>query len=176
MEKSNPSNNEIVGDQLTEEIPKLKQISLGEGAATYQVCGSPLCEGGAVVVSVFRPSGEEIFQIGNAVCGGEDHGLPEEYTLGVRELVVEERVGWCCNGATQSSWPVLLAPEVLAVSAATKSLRKMPDDGAPANGASDVGEAETFGSSAEVSLGEARRRAGCSDGDVVRGLCWGGER
>jgi len=118
-----------------------------------------------------------MFQFGYVVCGGAEHELPKEYTLGVRELVVADRVGWCSDSATQSSWPVLLAPEVLAVSAAaTKSVRKIPDGGSPSNGASDVGEAETSESSAEVSLGEAWRRVGCPDGDVVRGLFWGGER
>jgi hypothetical protein len=38
------------------------------------------------------------------------------FTLGVRELLVEGRVGRCIDTATQSSWPVLLAPDVLAVS------------------------------------------------------------
>ena len=141
------------------------------------MCGSFLREGDAVVVCVFRPAGEVMFQFGYVVCGGAEHELPKEYTLGVRELVVADRVGWCSDSATQSSWPVLLAPEVLAVSAAaTKSVRKIPDGGSPSNGASDVGEAETSESSAEVSLGEAWRRVGCPDGDVVRGLFWGGER
>jgi hypothetical protein len=114
-----------------------------------------------------------MFQVGHVVCGDEGYELPTEYTLGVRELLVEGRIGVCSDGATQSSWPVLLAPEVLAVSAAaTKSVRKIPDGGSPANGASDVGDAETSESSGEVSRGEARRRAGCPAGDVVRGLFW----
>ena len=116
-----------------------------------------------------------MFQVGYVVCGDGDHELPEEYTLGVRELVVEGRVGWCSDGATQSSWPVLLDPEVRAVSAAaTKSVRKIPDGGGlSANVASGVEKSETPETSAKVSLGEARRRASRPDDDVVRGLFWG---
>jgi hypothetical protein len=116
-----------------------------------------------------------MFQVGYVMCGNEDHELPEEYTLGVRELVVEGHVGWCSDGLTQSSWSVLLEPDILAVSAAaTKSVRKIPDDGSLANVASDVEEPETAESSAEVSLGEVQRRVSRPDGDVVRGLFWGG--
>jgi hypothetical protein len=177
MEKSNPSNQEVVGDELIEDISQLKQISLGEGAATCQVCGSSLYEGDTVVVYVFRPGGEVMFQVGHVVCGDDGHELPEEYTLGVRELLVEGRIGVCSDGAMQSSWPVLLDPDALAVSAAaTKSVRLVPDGGPPANVASGIEVPETPGSSGKVSLGEARRRASRPDGDVVRGLFWGGER
>jgi len=118
-----------------------------------------------------------MFQVGHVVCVDEDHGLPEEYTLGVRELVVEGRVGWCSDGATQSSWPVLLDPGVVAVSAAaTKSVRLVPDDGGAANVASDVEVPETSESAAKVSLGEVQRRADHPDGDAVRGLFWGDQR
>ena len=174
MEKSKPPNKEVVGAQLTEEISQLEQISLGEGAATCQVCGSPLRESESVVVYVFRPAGEVMFQVGYVVCAVGNHDLPEEYTLGVRELLVEGSIGVCSDEAAQSSWRVLLEPEVVAVSAAaTKSVRLVPDGGSSANGASDVRGAETHEASAEVSLGGARLRAGCSDGDVVRGLFWG---
>ena len=177
MADSIPDFKESTDRNVVEDITQLKRISLGEGAATCQVCGLSLREGDAVVVYVFRPAREVMFQVGYVVCGDAEHELPKEYTLGVRELVVEGRVGWCSDGATQSSWPVLLAPEVVAVSAAaTKSVRKIPDDGLPANGASDGEELETLRSSAEVSLGEAQRRAGLPDRDVVRGLFWGGKR
>ena len=168
---------ERTDDQLIEEICQLDATSLGEGAATCQVCCSSLCEGDGVVVYVFRPAGEVMFQVGYVVCGDEGHELPEEYTLGVRELLVEGRIGVCSDEVTQSSWRVLVEPEVLAVSAAaTKSVRKTPDGGSPANVASNVEEPETHEASTEVSSGEAQRRASRPDGDVVRGLFWGGER
>lgn len=177
MDESAPVGQESIDDRLREEIHQIIGVSLGEGAATCQVCGSSLCEGDAVVVYVFRPAGEVMFQVGNVVCGDEGHELPKEYTLGVRELLVEGRIGVCSDRATQSSWPVLLDPEVVGVSGeATKSVRKIPDGGSPANVASAVEEPETHEGSAEVSLGEAQRRTSRPDGDVVRGLFWGGER
>jgi hypothetical protein len=45
----------------------------------------------------------------------------------VRELVVEGRVGRCTDKATQSSWPVLLAPQPRAVSSAdTTAVQPLP--------------------------------------------------
>lgn len=127
---------------------------------------------------VFRPAGSVRYQIGHVVCGDGRHKQVEMFTLGVRELLVEGRVGWCSDGATQSSWPVLLAPEVVRVSAAaTKSLRRIPDGGSTgANVASGGEERESAKSSVEVSAGEARRRADGADGDVVRRLFWGEQR
>ena len=176
MERSNPSKQEIVGDRLLEEISQFEQISLGEGAAKCQMCGSPLYEGDAVVVYVFRPAGEVMFQVGRVVCGGQEHRFPEEYTLGVRELLVEGRVGWCSDGARQSSWQVLLDPEVLAVSAAaTKSVRLIPDGGSmDADVESSVEDCGLrAGPLVDVSNGEARRRMESANGGEVRGLFWG---
>lgn len=177
MEDSTPDRQEGTDREFIEEINQLEKISLGEGAATCQVCGSSLREGESVAVYVFRPAGEVMFQVGHVVCGDESHELPTEYTLGVRELLVEGRIGVCSDGATQSSWPVLLDPEVVGVSsAATKSVRKIPDGGSSANVASAVEESKPDEASAEVSSGEARRRARHPDGGVVHGLFWGGER
>jgi hypothetical protein len=178
MKKSNPETQEGDDRSLIEEIYQINYISHGEGAATCQTCGSPLHEGDSVVAYVFRPAGELLFQTGYVVCGDDEHELPMEYTLGVRELLVEGRVGWCSDGATQSSWPVLLVPEVVGVSAAaTKSLRRVPDGGITgSNVASGGEERESAKSSVEVSVGEARRRSDGPDGDVVRGLFWGEQR
>jgi hypothetical protein len=119
-------------------------------------------------VYVFRPAGLVRYQIGHVVCGDGRHKQVEVFTLGVRELLVEGRVGWCSDGATQSAWPVLLAPEVVGMSAAaTKSLRLIPDGGT--TGSDLVSGAEKCGSteaSMEVSVGEACRRADGVDGDV----------
>ena len=178
MKNSDSKTQEGSDRPLIKVIHQINYISLGEGAATCQVCGSSLREGDTVVVYVFRPAGEVMVQVGYVVCGDEGHELPTEYTLGVRELLVEGRIGVCSDVATQSSWPVLLDPEVVGVSAAaTKSVRKIPDGGAPANVASDVAESNPDEASAEVSRGEAgRRRADGGDGDVVRGLFWGEQR
>ena len=121
MEKSNPSKKEVVGEQLIEDISQLKQFALGEGAVVCQVCGSELREGAPVVAYAFRPAGEPMFEIGHVKCADDRHVPTECFTLGVRELVVEGRVGTCSDQAIQSSWPVLLAPEVLVVSPASST-------------------------------------------------------
>jgi hypothetical protein len=43
--------------------------------------------------------------------------LTSLFTLGVRELIVDGRVGQCRDHATQQTWPVLLAPSVRLISA-----------------------------------------------------------
>ncbi len=151
MNKSNPETQEGDDSSLIEDIYQINYISLGEGAATCQVCGSPLQEGDAVVVYAFRSAGEVMFQVGYVVCGGRRHKRPEVFTLGVRELLVEGRIGLCSDGATQSSWPVLLAPEVVGVSvAATKSLRLIPDGGSKGSNVASGGvERESAESSME---------------------------
>ena len=178
MDDSAPVGQESIDDRLLEEIHQLIGVSLGEGAATCQVCGSPLHEGDAVVVYAFRPAGTVRYQIGHVVCSDSRHKQVDVFTLGVRELLVEGRVGWCSDGATQSSWPVLLAPEVVGVSAAaTKSLRRVSDGGSTggnvASGGEEGGLAE---SSVTVSVGEACRRADGAGGDTVCGLFWGDQR
>ena len=132
---------EAVGAKLIEDISQLVNFSLGAGAATCQVCGSSLSEGDAVAVCVFRPAGAPVFQLGYVMCGGGQHDHPEEFTLGVRELLVSGRVGWCSDVVTQSAWPVLLAPDVLGVSpAATQSLTELPVQDTDAGDATVSGE------------------------------------
>jgi hypothetical protein len=118
MNQSNPSNEEAIGDQLVEEISQIKQISLGEGAAECEVCGENLREGDALVAFAFRPGDRPTFQIAHVKCTDCRHEPTEYVTLGVRELVLDGRVGTCSDQATQSSWPVLLSPQPRAVSPA----------------------------------------------------------
>jgi hypothetical protein len=119
-----------------------------------------------------------MYQVGYVVCGNEAHKPPKEFTLGVRELLVEGRVGSCSDAATQSSWPVLLAPEVLAVSAAaTKSMQEVPSgDSTNVNAAVRANDAEKQRASVKLSVGEARRRAAQSDDKTVHSLNWSGQR
>ena len=96
---------------------------------TCHVCGDPLGEGDAVVVYVFRPTGSGRYEIGHVVCRDDRHEQFDTFTVGVHELLVAGRVGWCTDVSTQSPWPVLLSPEVVGVSAAaSKSLRLIPEN------------------------------------------------
>ena len=103
-------------DQLTEDINQIKLTSLGEGAAVCEVCGEKLREGDTLVAFAFRPADQPTFQIGHVKCAEHRHEPTEYCTLGVRELVVDGRVGTCTDRVTQSSWPVLLSPQPRAVS------------------------------------------------------------
>ena len=116
MKKSDPTKQEAIGNQLIEDISQIQCIALGEGAVVCQVCGSELREGTTIVAYAFRPAGEPLFEIGHVKCTDDRHEPTECFTLGVREIVVVGRVGWCSDQAMQSSWPVLLAPEPLVVS------------------------------------------------------------
>jgi hypothetical protein len=178
MKDSAPDQQESTDRKIIEDIIQLKRISLGEGAAACQVCGSSFHEGDAVTVYVFRPAEEVMYQVGYIVCGDKRHEHPREFTLGVRELLVAGRVGWCTDAATQSSWPVLLAPEVLAVSAAaTKSVRTIPsDEDVSADVAVRSERSEAQRASVPLSVGEARRRAAQAEDETAPGLNWGGHR
>lgn len=107
---------DVIDNSLTEDISKIQNAALGEVVAVCQVCGAELREGAPVVAYAFRPAGEPTFEIGHVKCADDRHVPTECFTLGVRELIVEGRVGICSDQATQSSWPVLLEPQALVVS------------------------------------------------------------
>lgn len=110
-----------------EELSQLQCFSLGEGAAECEVCGENLREGDTIVAFAFRPADQPTFQIAHVKCSDCRHEPTEYLTLGVRELVLDGRVGTCTDQATQSSWPVLLAPQPRAVSPAdTTAIHPLP--------------------------------------------------
>ena len=120
MKKPEFENQEAIDKQLIEDISQIQYNALGEEAVVCQVCSTELREGTPVTAYAFRPAGEPVFEIGHVKCTDDRHGPTECFTLGMRELVVEGRVGWCSDQATQSSWPVLLAPQVYVVSQADR--------------------------------------------------------
>ena len=130
MENSNPPNQEVIGDQLIEDISKIKQFELGEGAAMCQVCGCDLGEGDGVTAYAFRAAGNPIFEIGYVMCGADEHGHPSVFMRGVHELVVTGRIGLCSDVATQSSWLVLVAPELIVESGPAESFSHVIGEGA----------------------------------------------
>lgn len=161
MDQSVPAGQESIDDRLIEDVYHIGGISLGEGTATCQVCRYLFYEGEPVVAYVFRPAGEPTFQLGYTLCDTHDHELPETYTLGVRELVVEGRVGMCADAATQSSWPVLLAPTLRAVSqAATTSARRVPDPDGTTDSEPDIEKPGTHESAATVPIYKTHPRIG----------------
>ena len=138
MEKSTPQIQEGNATRLIEDINQLQLIALGEGAVICVVCGSEIREGERLAAYVFRSAGRRFFEIGYVWCGGVQRESVECFTLGVEEVVVEGRVGRCSDVVLQESWPVLLDPVVVAVSAAaTRTARRVnPSD------SSGVGEGD----------------------------------
>ena len=127
MHHSTPPTQEPIDNQLIEEISQFKQVALGEGAAVCEVCGEELREGASVVVFAFRPVEQSVFELGHVKCTECRHEPTEFFTLGVRELVLDGRIGTCTDPVTQSWWPALLAPQPRAVSLAdTTSVQPLP--------------------------------------------------
>jgi hypothetical protein len=78
-------------------------------------------------VFAFRLVEQPAFEVGHVKCTECRHEPTEYFTLGVRELVLDGRIGTCTDPATQSWWPVLLAPQPRAVSPAdTTSVQPLP--------------------------------------------------
>ena len=118
---------ESSGRAIVEVINQLKSTALGEGAAVCEVCGEELWEGDPLVVFAFRPVDHPMFEIGHVKCTECRHEPTEYFTLGVREVVLDGRVGTCSDQVSQSSWPVLLAPRLRAVSSAdTTAVQPLP--------------------------------------------------
>lgn len=117
MKESDSLRQEGIDEKLIEDISHINNIALGEGAVTCQVCGTPISEGDAVFAYAFRPADKPTYQIGYLKCIAHRHSQTEHFTLGVRELVVKGRVGRCVDQARQSWWPILLEPEIRAISA-----------------------------------------------------------
>lgn len=118
MNYSTPPIQESTDEQLIEDISQSQQDSLGEGAAVCEVCGEKLREGDTLVAFAFRPADQPTFQIGHVKCTNCRHEPTEYFTSGVREVVLDARIGRCTDQATQSSWSVLLSPRPRAVSPA----------------------------------------------------------
>lgn len=124
MQEWTPVNKESIGNELIEDINQLQNFALGEGAAICQICGSKRLEGDAITAYAFRPAGTPTFRLGFVTC--TDCSPITRFTLGVRELVVEGRIGTCADVATQSSWPVLLEPSPRVVSPACATVGHHP--------------------------------------------------
>lgn len=135
MRKSIPQNQEGIDRELIEDINKLKRSDLAEGAVTCQVCDSRIREGGRITVSAFRSDSDVIFDISDTFCRGHGDEYNRSWDRSLRELVVQGRVGIVSDAATQSSWMVLLEPELVALSPLNTVEAYTPSDTDPDSGA-----------------------------------------
>ena len=124
---------EGTANRLIEDINQLNKVALGEGAAACQVCGSELSDGAPVTVFAYRPAGRPIYELAYVSCGESEHDLPTYFTLGVRDLLVDGRIGRCVDSATDSSWPVLLHLSVRAVSPMDSTTARIAPTELPSN-------------------------------------------
>ena len=113
---------------LTEEtIASLGQLSLASTSGACQHCGRSFAEGDEVVAYVHKPADQPTHEVGHCVCAHREHRQQEMFTLGVHELLVAGRIGIASDAATQSTWPILVEPVPLGVSApATTTIRWLP--------------------------------------------------
>ena len=117
MKNTTPQVQEDIGSQLIEDISQINDISPGVGAVC-QVCETAVEEGMRVCAYVFRRCPHSTWAVGQVRCAEHPLSLASLASLGVRELAVTARVGTCTDQALQRSWPVLLAPQIDAVSPA----------------------------------------------------------
>ena len=112
--------------QLRQVLSHLQIASSAEDDPTCQACGERLLHADPVTLYLSRPVGRSGYTVGQCRCNDHNDDLTSLFTLGIRELVVDGRIGECHDRASQQTWPVLLAPSLRVVSAAdTKTGRFM---------------------------------------------------
>lgn len=116
MRKTKPIIQESIDSQLIEDISQILCVALGAGVAVCQECGKRFHGGEHVSVYVFRRCPHAAWLAGQTRCSTHPLSLDTLASLGVRECVVSGRVGHCIDHTLQREWPVLLTPELEAVS------------------------------------------------------------
>jgi hypothetical protein len=135
MRQSISTNQEGIDNKLSKDILQLTRTDLAEGAVICQVCDSRISEGGRIIVSAFRSDSGPKFKIEGMFCRGHGDEYSRSWDRSFRELVVRGRVGTVSDTATQSTRPVLLAPELVAISPVNTVEVYTPDGTDPDSGA-----------------------------------------
>ena len=118
MELSNRTGLENSGTStpFSQVLSHLQIASPANGDPMCQACGEAIREGDPVTLYLSRPAGYFSYTVDQCRCSDHNEDLTSLFTLGVRELIVDGRVGQCRDHATQQAWPVLLAPSVRLIS------------------------------------------------------------
>ena len=173
MKNSNPELQESDDRAFIEAIHQINHVALGVGPVVCQVCGRELREGDGVTAYAFRAAGNPIFEIGYVMCGADEHAHPSVFMRGVHELVVTGRIGLCSDVATQSSWLVLVAPELIVESGSAESVAHVIGEGATRGSDSRVQSYRGSPEDGPVPLVERVRECGSSrverSGDYSQG-------
>lgn len=166
MRQSTSTNQEGIDNKLSKDILQLERADLAEGAVICQVCDSRICEGGRITVSDFQSESGPKFNIEDTFCRGHGDEYSRSWDRSLRELVVRGRVGTVSDTATQSTWPVLLDPELVALSPVNTIEAYTLDDADPDSGADgeDAGVDVTHSVVVEESSGREQPSSWCDSG------------
>ena len=116
MKESTLTNQESIDRELIEEISQYKQLDSGVGAVICQFSGDVIREGERVSAYAFCSESDSSYKIGEVCCRGHEGEYEWSWDRSRREVIVRGRIGVVSDVAMQSSWPVLLEPEVVAFS------------------------------------------------------------
>jgi hypothetical protein len=166
MTKSTPPNQESIDSKFIEGIHHLKRTDLAEGAVICQVCDSRIREGGRITVSAFQSEYDMNFKIEDTFCRGHGDEYNRSWDRSLCVLVVQGRVGTVSDTATQSTWPVLLAPELVAISPLNTVEAYSLDDTGPDSGvdSEDTRVDVTHSVGVEESSGRDQPSSWCDSG------------
>ena len=119
MKISNPTGlqNSGTDPQHRQALTHLQIESLANGKPTCQACGEAIVESDPVTLYLYRPAGHSGYTIDQCRCSDHADDLTTLFTLGVREFVIDGRIGHCRPHDTNQTRAVLLAPSVRLISA-----------------------------------------------------------
>ena len=116
MKTTSPTEQESIVEELREQAKKLNLLTLAESAPTCSVCERHITEGQGIILHLTQSADRRKYNIAQLRCEEHDPEINELFEIGTRELIVEGRVGQCRDQATQTSWPVLIAPIIRTLS------------------------------------------------------------
>ena len=118
MKKKSSAGLEISGTtmRLEQALSHLRIAPSTESNPKCQLCKQTLTEGDQIALYLYKTAGSQSYTITQCRCRTHDDDLTTLFTLGVRELIVEGRIGQCRDHATQQTWPVLLEPAIRFIS------------------------------------------------------------
>ena len=130
MQEKKPTRLQNSGTDTHQQVlAHLHRQSLGDPAC--QVCNESLIEGDQLTLYLYKPAGSSGYGIGQCRCRRHDEGLTTLFTRGVRELIVEGRVGQCRDHTTQQTWAVLISPSLKLISASDTTTGRAPVEAQP---------------------------------------------
>jgi len=114
MQEYNETEQECIA--LERDVRQLNATALAERTPECHDCCQVLTEGTEVILCATQSPTEAIFELSQVKC--REHGIEQNdgFNSEWRELIVEGRVGRCSDHSRQTSWPVLLHPQIRLIS------------------------------------------------------------